>query len=175
MLYHHWLMSVKVMLLFCSSLPTEMLYWLLAVSCMDLAAVEERLEEGCGSLQSLKVTRDALWPWGYPYRWLPLLGFRELVPIAAIPTDLFHTVLTSHSAGHAAIPPPGVSPVAVVLLVMLLIYIRDRLVPLNRAPHLSVWQLWLSCMLFPDRWIAGGYASLWPAPRGSKTMTPTQM
>lgn len=117
-----------------------------------------------------------LWPWGYLYRWLPLLGFRELVPAAAIPADLSHTVVTSHSAGHAAVPPPGVSPVAVVLLVMLQIYnVIGRLVPLNRAPHLSVWQLGLSCTLFPDRWIAGGCASFWPAPRGSKTMTPTHM
>ncbi|KAF2988447.1 hypothetical protein EK904_004952 [Melospiza melodia maxima] len=112
------------------SLPTEMLSWLLAVSCMDLAAVEERLEEGCEYLQSHTQS-------GFPF-----LASRELVPTAAIPADLFHTLVTSHSAGHAAIPHPEVSPVAVVLLVMLLIYdIIDRLVPLNRAPHLSVWQL----------------------------------
>lgn len=64
------------------------------------------------------------WPWGYPYRWLPLVGFRAPVPTAAfLQTFPIQGWPHTASAGHAAIPPSGAADLQHHTLIGLLLWI----------------------------------------------------
>lgn len=128
-------------------------------------------------MSSALVSFRALRPPLVAYRCLSL-GFRELMPTAAIPADLSHTAVTSHSKRWTCcLPSPRGQPwwqwfswwcrwftlcVGSSLRIVLCIWVCGSCNP-------------DSCVPFPYRWIAGVYASLWPALRGTKTTTPSQM